>query len=75
MNDILITFLTILAWFVAIISTLAIAVKLFCQLSYNLDRREMDSIRGIRRTYMNNIFILSALCIIAWAWIIAKLIS
>lgn len=72
--QLLLTFLTVIAWAVAIVATPLGLVRLWLHIDYNSDnsvatlRRMLDQAQGFRKMYYPSRWLIPAG--IAWAWII-----
>lgn len=63
----IITFITITAWALGVVSTILVVLRIFAAASYTELERTFDEARGIRKTWP--IIFPSALALICWSWI------
>lgn len=70
--DLFLTFITVLAWIVLVISTCVIVLKLFMQIGYSDLQKAIDSCHGFRRNFMHNFVRWVIIAAISWAWIITR---
>lgn len=67
MEEKIITFITIVAWVLAVGSTIMVVLRLYMQSTYTELHEALDSIKGFKRSWPVKKPLIAA--IISWAWI------
>lgn len=69
MEQLIINFITVLAWIFGVLATLSIVIRVAARSIYSDLDRSLDALRGVRKTFpIIKPIILAAIC---WAWIIS----